>query len=70
MRVLRQARHRPWCPPAPAPLFSLLLKYIVRVEPSLVLEGQFALPSRLLAEGYTFRYPVLVRAFSELTHQA
>jgi len=56
MRLLRQALHRPWCPPAPASVVSWVAKRFLQTDPSLVLEGQFAVPARLLAGGYRFKY--------------
>ena len=67
MRSLRQAFHRPWCPPAPASVIRLVTKFVVRTDPSLVLEGQFVAPARLLAEGYQFKYNNLPAALRNLT---
>jgi NAD dependent epimerase/dehydratase family enzyme len=66
MRTLRRTFGRPWCPPAPAALVSLLARSVLRTDPSLVLEGQFVAPARLLAGGYDFKYPQLQPAVRQL----
>lgn len=66
MRTLRQSLHRPWCPPAPAAFVRLITLFVLRTNPSLVLEGQFATPARLLAEGYPFKYDKLRDALRDL----
>lgn len=66
MRALRKTLHRPWCPPGPAAVVSLVARLVLRTDPSLVLEGQFATPARLLAEGYQFKYNKLPDALQHL----
>ena len=66
MRTLRQVVHRPWCPPAPAAVVSAMAKFVIRTDPSLMLEGQFVGPARLLAEGFKFKYARLPAALREL----
>lgn len=70
MRTLRRTLHRPWCPPAPAWAIGLVAKNILGTDPSLVLEGQFAAPARLLAEGYQFKYNILPDALQHLAGRA
>lgn len=66
MRTLRRTFHRPWCPPAPAAMVRAVAKFLLRTDPSLVLEGQFATPARLLADGYQFKYAELAPALHHL----
>jgi len=66
MRTLRHVLRRPWCPAAPAAMVRLITKYVLRTDPSLVLEGQFAAPRRLLDEGYQFQYAQLSPALRNL----
>ncbi len=55
MRTLRQALHRPWCPPAPAWAVRLAARLLLRVEPEFALAGRRCVPRRLLEEGFRFR---------------
>ena len=70
MRTLRQVLRRPWCPPAPAAGVALAAKFILRTDPSLVLEGQFIVPARLLEEGFRFKYAQLAAALRNLAGRA
>jgi uncharacterized protein (TIGR01777 family) len=58
MRSLRKALHRPWSPPAPAPLVRLG-SWLMGTEPELALKGRRVIPARLLAEGFAFEFPDL-----------
>lgn len=69
MATLRHVLHRPWAPPAPAFMLRPVMKWIMRTEPSLVLEGQYGVPARLLAEGFRFRYGRLVSALTDLVER-
>jgi len=69
MHALRQAVHRPWCPPAPAWIVRLMAKYVLRTDPSLVLAGQFVIPTRLLAAGFKFKYAQLPAALRNLAER-
>jgi uncharacterized protein len=65
MRELRRAWHRPWSPPAPA--FAVrLLAPLLGAAPSLALEGQRAVPGRLLEQGFQFHFPTLPHALREI----
>ena len=66
MRLLREVLDRPWAPPAPAWAVRFTAKWLMKTDPALVLEGQFAVPARLLAEGYRFKAPRLVTALTAL----
>lgn len=66
MRALRASLHRPWSPPAPAPLVALAARWLLRTDPTLALQGQFAVPARLLAAGFRFRTPRLAAALQAL----
>lgn len=67
MRALRSALGRPWAPPAPAFAIRLAARFILRTDPSLILEGQFCRPDRLEREGHRFRHADLAGALAELT---
>jgi len=60
-RALGQALHRPAFLPVPA--FALKLLFGEMAEGT-VLPSQRALPSRALAEGFTFHYPTLEEALA------
>jgi uncharacterized protein (TIGR01777 family) len=66
MRTLRDVLERPWAPPAPAFVIRLVAPLVMKTEPSLVLEGQYAEPARLVAEGFRFKAPRLVSALTTL----
>lgn len=66
MRTLREVLGRPWAPPAPAFAIRLVAPLVMKTDPSLVLEGQFAVPTRLEAEGFRFKAPRLTSALTAL----
>ena len=66
MRLMREVLHRPWSPPVPAFVLRSILRWVVRTDPALVLEGQFAVPTRLEEAGYRFRFPRLAMALADL----
>lgn len=66
MRALRTVLRRPWAPPAPTPFLWLLARFILRTNPDLILHGQFAVPARLEAEGYRFKYGRLAYTLADL----
>lgn len=66
MRVLREVLGRPWAPPAPAFAIRIIAPLLLRTDPSLALEGQYAMPARLEAEGYRFKAPRLKSALVSL----
>lgn len=55
MRELRRVLRRPWSPPAPAWAVRLG-SFFLRTEPELALWGRRGVPTRLLQEGFTFRF--------------
>ena len=61
-RALGRALHRPSLLPAPA----FALHFVLGEMADMLLHGQRALPRRLLAEGYAFRYPQLGAALADL----
>jgi uncharacterized protein (TIGR01777 family) len=67
MRTLRQLLHRPLAPPTPAPIVRMGAVFL-RTDPALGLTGRRAVPARLLADGFTFRYPQLHEALTNLLH--
>lgn len=66
MRTLREVLRRPWAPPAPAWAIKLVAPLALKTDPSLILEGQYAVPARLVAEGFRFKAPRLVSALTAL----
>ena len=62
-RLLGRALHRPtFLPAVPAPLLKIGLGEFAEV----FLEGQCAVPARLLAMGFAFRFPTLAQALDDL----
>ncbi|MBA4136423.1 MAG: TIGR01777 family protein [Opitutus sp.] len=66
MRELRLSLRRPWAPPAPAWVIKLVAPLVMRTDASLVLQGQFVVPTRLQAEDFRFRAPRLTDALRAL----
>jgi len=66
MRTLRAVLGRPWAPPAPAWALRIAARLVMKTDPALVLEGQYAVPARLLTEGFRFKAPRLVTALTAL----
>lgn len=66
MRELRASLRRPWSPPTPAWAIGLVAPLVMRTDASLVLQGQYAVPARLQAEGFRFRAPQLRTALNAL----
>ena len=65
MAELRSHLHRPWSPPAPAPLVRLGA-WLMRSDPALALTGRRCIPKRLLEEGFAFEYPHIGAALDDL----
>jgi uncharacterized protein (TIGR01777 family) len=50
-----------------------LLKFgavLIKTEPELILKSRWVVPEKLLQAGYTFRYPTLDSALTEIIHHA
>jgi uncharacterized protein (TIGR01777 family) len=65
MRALRAAVGRPWSPPVPAPLVRIGA-WLMRTDPELALLGRRVVPTRLLREGFAFKFPHLRPALDDL----
>lgn len=65
MAELRSHLHRPWSPPAPAPLVRLGA-WVMGSDPALALTGRRCIPTRLLEAGFAFEYPDLGAALDDL----
>lgn len=65
MRELRSALHRPWSPPAPAPLVHVGA-LLMRSDPALALTGRRCVPRRLLDAGFGFEHPTFTNALTDL----
>jgi len=65
MHTLRQAVHRPWSPPVPAP-FVRVGAWLMRTDPELALLGRRLVPTRLTNEGFRFRFAELQPALCDL----
>jgi len=65
MRELRRVMRRPWSPPTPAWALPIGC-FFMRTEPVLALTGRRGVPGRLLAEGFTFRHPILPEALNDI----
>ena len=68
MQELRRAYGRPWSPPVPRPLVRLGA-WMMRTDPELALLGRRCVPTRLLSEGFLFRFPTLPEALHDLAQQ-
>ena len=68
MKSLRNSTGQPFGIPAPAPLLKIGAA-LIGTETELLLKSRWVLPSRALQEGFTFKYPLVKEAFSDiLTH--
>lgn len=67
MAILRKVLHRPWSPPVPR-LAVEFGTWLLRSEPALPLAGRRCVPTRLINEGFQFRYPDLKMALQEIYH--
>jgi uncharacterized protein (TIGR01777 family) len=65
MAALRRALRRPPAPPTPAALVHLGA-VVLRTDPALALTGRRAVPARLTDAGFTFSYPKLDDALTDL----
>jgi uncharacterized protein len=65
MRELRRVLHRPWTPPAPAPLVHIG-SWLMRTEPSLALTGRRCAPRRFLGSGFPFAFNDLRLALADI----
>lgn len=65
MATLRRVLHRPWSPPVPAWAVHLGA-WVMRTEPELALSGRRCIPARLMASGFSFRFPELESALSDV----
>ncbi|MCM3745506.1 TIGR01777 family oxidoreductase [Sporosarcina luteola] len=61
-KMIGATLHRPHWFPAPSPIMKLALGK----KSSLVLEGQYVTPEKLLADGFEFNFPVLSLALENL----
>lgn len=68
MRELRRAVGMPIGLPAPAFGVRLAAPLFMRTDPELALYGRYVIPKRLNDEGFTFEYPEIKAAFTQLYH--
>ena len=66
MRFTRKALGRPWSPPTPAWAVKFGARFLMRVDPSLVLTGRRCVSSRLPAEGFVVKHTNLETTLREL----
>lgn len=66
MRTLRKVVGVPIGPPAPAFAVRIGAKLVLKTNPDLALEGQYAIPQRLMDEGFEFTHPNLDDALKDL----
>jgi uncharacterized protein len=65
MRELRRVLHRPWSPPAPAPL-ARAAAWLMGFNGDLALLSNRCVPRRFLEHGFDFRFPTLPAALTDL----
>lgn len=68
MAALRGVVGRPWSPPVPAFMLSLANMFGAP-DPSLLLEGQRVLPTKVAQAGFDFRFPEIREAFVDLVRK-
>jgi len=66
MQSLRKAVRMPIGPPAPAFAVRLGSKLLLKTNPDLALEGQFAVPQRIMDQHHEFTFPTLEDALADL----
>ena len=66
MKTLRKAVGMLFGPPAPAFAVRLGARFVLKTNPDLVLEGQYAIPERIKQAGFEFTYPQLEDALRDL----
>tara|TARA_R110000737_G_scaffold2923_18_gene10019 strand:- start:122262 stop:123182 length:921 start_codon:yes stop_codon:yes gene_type:complete len=66
MHALRKAVGMPFGPPAPGFAVRLGSRYILKSNPDLALEGQFAVPKRIMDQHHEFTFPTLKDALTDL----
>jgi len=66
MKALRKAAGVPIGLPAPEVMVRFGAHNVFRTDPELALYGRYVVPERLLAEGFTFKFPNLTPAFADL----
>lgn len=66
MAALRKAVGMPFGPPAPAFAVRLGSRLVLKTNPALALEGQFAVPDRITSENFEFVYGTLDQALQDL----
>lgn len=65
MQTLRRAVHRPWSPPVPAACVRIGA-WLMRTDPELALLGRRLVPTRLMREGFAFKFDNLSNALNDL----
>ena len=68
MATIRKICHAPFGLPAPHWLLEVGA-FFLRTETELLIKSRRVVPGKLLAEGFTFRHPHLLRAVEQLTQQ-
>jgi uncharacterized protein (TIGR01777 family) len=66
MRELRRALSRPWSPPVPEWAVRFGARFIMRTDADLALTGRRCVPTRLTAQGFSFRFPELRETLTDL----
>lgn len=66
MEELRKAIGRPWSPPVPTPMLKLASALRLAPDASLALSGVRAVPEKALQSGFTFQFPTLSQALTDL----
>jgi len=65
MRELRHAVHRPWSPPVPTWAVRIGSR-LMGTEACLALTGRRCLPKRLMENGFSFKFPALREALTDI----
>jgi uncharacterized protein (TIGR01777 family) len=65
MAELRKVLHRPWSPPVPEWMIKIGC-FFMRTEPELILKSRRCVPQRFLKHEFSFKFPELEGALSDL----
>jgi uncharacterized protein (TIGR01777 family) len=66
MAALREALHRPWTPPTPPLFIKLGSRLLFKTDAQLALTGRRALPEKITAAGFAFRFSGIRGALADL----
>jgi len=69
MKDLRTVMHKAFALPAPAFLVKIAAPLVLRIDPSIALEGTYSIPKRLLNSGFEFTFQQLTQALEDIVRE-